>query len=161
MKKQKIEILSAICVAICLTGCSGFSKMSKDADKVHYAVTPNPMQDNGDSVNVKIVVKYPTKYFAKKAIVTVVPTLKLSDGTEKTLKEVTLVGEKAAGSGIKINYRQGGDLNYTDKVAYIPAMKTDELFVFATLENNKKNFLLLKLRTEPLLQLSFWKAMTR
>ena len=139
MNKQKFQSMATISIiAINIAGCSGFSKMIKDADKVHYTETPNPMQDNGDSVNVNIAVKYPAQYFSKKAIVTVVPTLKLSDGTEYPLKSVTLLGDKAAGSGIKIHYDQGGDLNYTDKVAYLPTMKTDELYINATLENNKK-----------------------
>jgi tetratricopeptide (TPR) repeat protein len=141
MNKQKFQSLSAICiVTIGMAGCSGFSKMSKDANKVIYSVLPSPMQDNGDSVTVNIVAKYPAKYFSKKAIVTVVPTLKLSDGTEQALKSVTLLGEKAAGSGIKVNYDQGGNVNYTDKVAYNSSMKTDELDINATLENNKKKF---------------------
>jgi len=147
MKKQKIQSLSAICMvaAIGLTGCSGLSKMAKDANKISYSVTPNPMQDNGDSVDVNIVAKYPAKYFSKKAIVTVVPALKLSDGTEQPLKSVTLIGEKAAGSGIKINYEQGGRLNYNDKVAYVPSMKVDELYIDATLENDNKKFPAIKI----------------
>lgn len=141
MNKQKFQSLAVLSIiTVGLAGCSGFSKMVKDASKIHYAETPNPMQDNGDSVTINIVAKYPAKYFSKKAIVTVVPTLKLSDGTEYPLKSVTLVGDKAAGSGIKIHYDQGGDLNYTDKVAYIPGMRTDELYINATLENNKKKF---------------------
>ena len=141
MNKQIFQVLSAICiVTIGMTGCSGFSKMIKDAGKVQYAATPNPLQENGDSVNVNIVVKYPAKYFSKKAIVTVVPTLKLSDGSEYPLKPVTLIGDKAARSGIKIHFDEGGGLSYIDKVAYIPTMKTDELDINATLENNKKKF---------------------
>jgi Flp pilus assembly protein TadD len=146
MKTQNIKILSAICVvAIGLAGCSGFSKMMKDASKIQAAATPNPMQDNDDSVAINIHVRYPADYFPKKAIVTVVPTLKLSDGSEQALKPATLIGEKASGSGIKISYSQGGELNYNEKVAYKPTMKTDELFVNATLENNKKKFPQLKI----------------
>ncbi len=128
-----------------MAGCSGFSKMSKDADKVHYAASPNPMQDNDDSVAINIAVKYPEKYFPKKAIVTVVPTLRFSDGTEYPLKSETLLGEKAAGTGIKIHYAQGGDFNYTTKVPYVPGMKKDELYLYATLENTKKKFPPMKL----------------
>lgn len=139
MNTQKIQSLSAIClITIGMAGCSGLSKMSKDADKVHYAETPNPMQENGDSVAINIAVNYPAKYFAKKAIVTVVPTLKLSDGTEYPLKSATLIGDNAKGTGIKIHYKEGGNFNYTTKVAYTPGMKTDALYINATLENNKK-----------------------
>lgn len=146
MKKQQIQISTALVVTIVgLTGCSGLSSMFKDANKVTYTVSPNPMQDNGDSVTINISAKYPAKYFNKKAIVTVTPTLKLADGTEQALKSVTLVGEKASGSGTKINYDQGGSLNYTDKVAYKPSMRTDELDINATLENSKKSFPAMKI----------------
>jgi tetratricopeptide (TPR) repeat protein len=128
-----------------MAGCNGLSKMIKDEDKVHYAAVPNPMQEIGDSVAVNIAVKYPAKYFSKKAIVTIVPTLKLSDGTEEPLKSITLLGDRASGSGIKINYDQGGSASYTTKVAYTPAMKIDELYVNPTLENNKKKFPSVKL----------------
>lgn len=141
MKKQQIQISTAIVATVIgLTGCSGLSSMFKDANKVTYVVSPNPMQDNGDSVTINITAKYPPKYFNKKAIITVTPTLKLADGSEQALKPVTLVGEKASGSGTKINYDQGGSLSYTDKVAYTPNMRTDELDINATLENNKKSF---------------------
>jgi tetratricopeptide (TPR) repeat protein len=141
MKKQQLQVLSALCIAgVGIAGCNGFSKMIKDANKVSYTVTPNPLQDNGDSVQVNIAVKYPGQYFAKKAVVTVTPTLKLSDGKEQALKSVTLVGESATANGTKISNKDGGSLNYTDKVAYTPTMKMDELDLRATLTNNKKDF---------------------
>jgi len=139
MKTQHIYLFSAICISgILITGCNGMSKMLKDASKITYTVKPSPLQDNGDSVAINITANYPAKYFNKKAIVTVTPTLKLADGTTQALKPVTLVGEKASQAGQKINYDQGGNVNYSDKVVYTPNMKTDELDINATIENNKK-----------------------
>ncbi|NNM94669.1 MAG: hypothetical protein HKL88_04300 [Bacteroidia bacterium] len=141
MKNQKIIALSAIGIAaIGFSGCGGFGKMFKDASKVSYTVNPNPLQDNGDSVAVNISVKYPAQYFNKKAVVTVTPTLKFSDGKTQALKPVTLVGEKAQGTGTKIAYDAGGSLSYNDKVAFTDAMKMDELDLDATLVNKKKDF---------------------
>ena len=105
MKKQSLKSLSILgLAALGIAGCNGFSKMIKDASKVTYSVTPNPLQDNGDSVAVNISAHYPAKYFAKKADVTVTPTLKMSDGSTVALKSVNLVGEKAKGEGQKISY---------------------------------------------------------
>ncbi len=126
--------------SILLTGCGGFSEMFKNTSKIKYTVNPNPMQDNGDSVAINIKASYPAKFFNKNAIVTVTPILKFGDGTTLPLKSVTLVGERASQNGIKINYGSGGNLNYTDKVAYNSKMKIDELYLDATLENKKKNF---------------------
>lgn len=141
MKNQKLQALSAICIAaIGFSGCGGFGKMFKDANKVTYTVNPNPLQDNGDSVAVNITAKYPPQFFNKKAVVTVTPTLKFSDGKTQALKPVTLVGEKAQGTGTKIAYDAGGSLSYSDKVSYSDAMKVDELDLDATLVNKKKDF---------------------
>jgi len=141
MNKQQLQAFSALCIAaVGIAGCSGFSKMFKDANKVSYSVTPNPLQDNGDSVQVNISVKYPAQYFNKKAVVNVTPTLKFSDGKTQALKQVTLVGEKAQGNGTKIGYDQGGSLSYTDKVAFKDEMRMDELDVNGTLVNTKKDF---------------------
>lgn len=138
MKTYKHAAFTLISGAsIFMTGCSGFSKMFKDASKIKYTVNPNPMQDNGDSVAINISASYPANFFNKKAIVTVTPTLKFGDGTTQPLKPVTLVGEKASQNGVKISYGSGGNLNYTDKVAYTPKMKMDELDLDATLENQK------------------------
>ena len=141
MRKQQFQVLSALCIAgIGVAGCNGLSKMIKDASKISYTVTPNPLQDNGDSVAVSISVKYPAEYFNKKAVVTVTPTLKMAGGKEQPLKSVTLVGESATATGTKINYKEGGSLSYTDKVAFTPDMKMDELDIKAQITNNKSDF---------------------
>lgn len=141
MKKQSLKSLSILgLAAIGIVGCNGFSKMLKDANKITYSVTPNPLQDNGDSVAINISAHYPAKYFAKKAAVAVTPTLKLSDGSNIALKTVNLVGQNAKGEGQKISYDNGGSVNYTAKVPYSSAMSNDELDIKATLTNNKKDF---------------------
>ncbi len=146
MRKQQFQILSALCIAgIGVAGCNGLSKMIKDASKISYSVTPNPLQDNGDSVAVNISVKYPAEYFNKKAVVTVTPTFKLAGGKEQALDPVTLVGESATAAGTKINYKSGGSINYNKKVAYTPDMKMDSLVIKATITNNKKDFPAMKI----------------
>jgi len=146
MKKQSIKSLSILgLAAIGIAGCNGFAKMIKNAGTIHYSVTPNPLQDNGDSVAVNITAQYPAKYFAKKAVVTVTPTLKLSDGSMVSLKSVNLVGSSAKGDGQKIDYNNGGSVSYTTKVPFANGMKMDELDVKATLTNNKKDFPVVKI----------------
>jgi tetratricopeptide (TPR) repeat protein len=141
MRKQQFQVISALCIAgIGVAGCNGLSKMIKDASKISYSVTPNPLQDNGDSVAVNISAKYPAEYFNKKAVVTVTPTLKMAGGKEVALKSVTLVGEAAQGTGTKINFKEGGSLSYSDKVAFTPDMKMDELDIKATIASKKLDF---------------------
>ncbi len=126
--------------ALAIAGCNGFSKMIKDANKITYSVTPNPLQDNGDSVAINITAHYPAKFFPKKADLAVTPTLKLSDGSNVDLKTVNLVGQSAKGEGQKISYDNGGSVNFTGKVPFTAAMKMDVLNVKATLVNKKKDF---------------------
>src|SRR6185312_2823558 len=141
MKKQSLKSLSILgLAAIGIAGCNGFSKMLKNANQVRYTVNPNPLQDNGDSVTVNISAQFPPKFFAKKAAVTVTPTLKLSDGSTVSLKSVNLVGDKAKGQGQKVSYDNGGSVKYTDKIPFANGMKQDELDINATLTNNKKDF---------------------
>jgi tetratricopeptide (TPR) repeat protein len=128
MKKSILKSLSYTFIAVVgLSGCSGLGKFVKNADKITYKVTPDPMEMHGDSVVVKITGTYPAKMFPKKATVTVTPVIKYNGG-EKTLKPVVMVGEKSEAKGQKIAYDKGGNFSYTsDKVAYSPEMKVSTL----------------------------------
>lgn len=147
MKNKSLQILGIVLIsAIGLMGCNGLGKMLKNAGKVTYSVTPNPLEMHGDSVAVTISGKYPAKFFVKKANVVVTPVLTYQGG-EKALKTVTLVGESALEKGIKIAYDNGGSFSYTDKIAFIPEMKTAELKLKAVagLKTATKEFPMIKL----------------
>ncbi|MFL5754510.1 MAG: tetratricopeptide repeat protein [Bacteroidia bacterium] len=131
MQTNTLKVLSlAVGATVLLTACDGLGKMIKKQNLITYEVTPKPLEMHGDSVGVTISGKYPAKLFAKKAVVTVTPVIKYGSG-EKTLKPVTLVGEKATGSGQKISYEKGGTFTYTDKVGYDPGMKVAKLEIRA------------------------------
>src|SRR5687768_4655700 len=100
MKKQSLQILSFALIAVGFTACSGLGKLVKNADKITYKVTPDPLEEHGDSVAVTITGTYPAKVFPKKATVTTVPVIKWANG-EKALKPVMLIGEKVEGTGTK------------------------------------------------------------
>jgi tetratricopeptide (TPR) repeat protein len=127
MKTNTLKMLSlAVGAAVVLSSCDGLGKMIKNQNKITYEVKPNPLEMHGDSVSVTVTGKYPAKLFAKKATVTVTPVITYTGG-ETTMKPVTLVGEKATGSGQKISYTKGGTFTYTDKVGYKPEMKVAKL----------------------------------
>lgn len=138
MKKNGLKLLSFIAAtSIALVGCDGLGKMIKNAEKVTYTVTPNPLEMHGDSVAVTVSGTYPPNFFAKKVAVTVTPTIKWNGG-EQALKSVTYVGESSAAAGTKIMYKTGGAFSYSDKVAYTPSMKNSELVLKATGNVKKK-----------------------
>jgi len=146
MKKHSIKSISILgLVAIAIAGCNGFSKMLKDANMVKYSVTPNPLEDNGDSVAINITAHYPAKFFAKKANVTLTPTLKMADGSTVPLKTMNLVGQSAKGEGVKVSYDNGGTINYNYKIAFSSPMKMDELDIKATLTNKSQDFPMVKI----------------
>jgi tetratricopeptide (TPR) repeat protein len=134
MKQSKLLLFSLAAVAgLGFASCSGLGKMAKKEATVEYTVSPNPLEMHGDSVAVTITVKYPAKYFAKKAVLTVTPQC----GDHK-FKSATLLGEKAEGTGTHIAYKTGGSYTYTDKVAYTPDMKDADLKLNATGQVKKK-----------------------
>jgi tetratricopeptide (TPR) repeat protein len=141
MKNRSLQLLGlSLSVAVGFTACTGLGKLVKNADKITYKVTPDPLEINGDSVAVNITGTYPAKVFPKKATVTTTPVIKYNGG-EKALKPVVLIGEKVEGAGQKIPNAKGGSFSYTDKVAYIPDMKvaTLELRVAGQVKSKVKN----------------------
>jgi tetratricopeptide (TPR) repeat protein len=134
MKNQSLQTLGlAVITAVALTSCTGLGKLVKNADKITYKVTPDPMEMHGDSITVNIAGTYPAKIFPKKATVTTTPVIKYNGG-EKALKPVVLVGEKVAEApkgSTMISNSKGGSFSYTDKVAYTPEMKVATLEIKA------------------------------
>lgn len=141
MKNQSLQTLGlAVITAVALTSCSGLGKLVKNADKITYKVTPDPMEMHGDSMTVNITGTYPAKVFPKKATVTTIPVIKYNGG-EKALKPVVLVGEKvteAPKGSTMITNSKGGNFSYTDKIAYAPEMKVATLELRAAGQVKKK-----------------------
>lgn len=142
MKNQSLQTLGlAVITAVALTSCSGLGKLVKNADKITYKVTPDPMEMHGDSITVTITGTYPAKVFPKKATVTTIPVIKYNGG-EKALKPVVLVGEKVTEvpkGATKIANKTGGNFSYTsEKIAYMPEMKVATLEVRAAGQVKKK-----------------------
>ena len=121
---HKLALIAVAAVGI--TGCNQLAKMKKNASKVSYTVTPNPLEYHGDSVTLNITAKYPEKYFDKRSTLTVTPVIKYDTG-EKEFKTYTAIGETVEGTGQKISYGSGGTVNYSDKVAYAPGMRWSQV----------------------------------
>ncbi|MFN4233828.1 MAG: tetratricopeptide repeat protein [Bacteroidia bacterium] len=142
MKTIKVQPITMLLAAgIVISGCDGLGKMVKNANQVKYEVTPNPLELHGDSVAVNINVKYPAKFFAKKAAVEATPVLKGS-GDEKAFKSVKFKGEKSTAEGTVIAYANGGSYAYSDKIAYSPDLKVSDLKIkaVASVKSKSKEF---------------------
>ncbi len=119
---------SLIAAALIIVSCGGPQKMADSASLVKYNMTPDPLETHGGKVAVSVDVKYPEKYFHKKAIVTATPYLSY-DGGETELKSETLQGEAVEDNYKVISFTSGGSFTYADEIDYVPEMMRAELFV--------------------------------
>lgn len=123
-------IAVSLSLVVVLSSCDSLGKMLKKQKDIKYAATPNPLEMVGDSVQFSVNGKFNEKLFQKKVTLVVTPVLTWNGG-EKALKPVTLVGEKATGSGQKIAY-SGGSFNYTsEKFAFENGMRNAKLVIRA------------------------------
>ena len=78
MKKTRLNYLTIIVIAaFFISGCAGLTKMRDNASTVTYKVTPDPLEMQGGEVKVTGDVKFPEKYFNKKAVVVATPVLEI------------------------------------------------------------------------------------
>ena len=127
MKKQTIKGFAFIALAgTMVTSCD----LLKDLE---YTVTPNPLEMHGDSVRVKVDIKFPEKGIRKKASAEITPML-----GSTALKSVTVQGEKATGNGNVIQFKPGGNVSYNDVVVYKSEYENTDLKVSATVSKGGK-----------------------
>jgi tetratricopeptide (TPR) repeat protein len=127
MKKQTITGLALIVAAgTMMTSCD----LLKD---LKYEVSPKILEMHGDSVRVKVDITLPAKGIKKKASAEITPML-----GSTALKPLTIQGEKATGNGDVIKYKPGGQVSYSDIVAYKPEYEVTELKVTGNVSKGGK-----------------------
>lgn len=105
----------------------------------YFSVTPNPLESRGGTVSATIDGKFPEKYMKKKAVVTVIPELRSSDGSVQGGQHATFQGEKVLGNNQTISYRIGGNYTMKSNFVYEPAYQKSELYLtFDARIGNKK-----------------------
>ena len=114
-------------VAALLSSCGGVNKMLKESDLVGYSVTPKVLEMHGGEVDAAINVKYPAKYFHKKATVTLTPVLRY-EGGEKTLDPLVLQGQDVTANNKPISYDGGGSADQSISFPYEDPMMMSELY---------------------------------
>lgn len=128
MKKIKLNYLTILVLAAFLiSGCAGLTKMRDESGTVSYQVNPNPLVEQGGDVKVTGDVKFPEKYFNKKAVIVATPVLKY-DGGQVEFPTTTLQGEKVEANNKVIPY-DGGGYTFSGSVPYKPELMKSELVV--------------------------------
>lgn len=129
MRLSNVKALALVAIiGFATAACGGLGKMAKYAETITYDVQPNPLIVRGDSVELNINGNFPGKYFSKKAMVELTPTLTYAEGSTP-YKMVSFQGEAAPGNATVIPYETGKSFSYNDKVAYKPEMRDSELML--------------------------------
>ncbi len=123
--------------ALVVAGCGGLGKMDKYASTITHTVDPDPLIVQGDTVHVNINGNFPGKYFYRKALVELTPTITYAGG-ETPLKMAGFQGDKAAGNYTVVPYETGKTFSYSDKVAYTPTMEQSQLMLNILGKQGKK-----------------------
>lgn len=130
MKKYIVKISVAF-AAVAIVGCNPLGKMLKNYPTVKYELTPNPLELHGDSVELTVSGKFPSKYFHKKVSMELTPVLMYpADAESKTNKEFKTLkfrGEGIEGDASKVEMEKGGGFSLKDKIAYHKDMEMSTL----------------------------------
>jgi hypothetical protein len=143
MKKTKINsryFILFLVVTIVFSGCNSLNKMRKNYKLVEAEVPSDALEVHADSVTLEFQLQIPPKYFHKKAIAKVEPTLKYADQS-LPLEPVFAKGEKVESADdidLIIYYKEGGTIAYKSKMPYDPRMKNSKLFVAVSYKIDNK-----------------------
>ena len=125
MHKKHFFLLSVASVMF-FTSCSKLGPLSAD----NFTVTPNPLETQAGTVPATINGHFPEKYMKKKAVVTVVPELRYSNGKIVQGNTATFQGEGVLGNDQTISYRLGGNYTMKTNFAYADDNKADMYLTF-------------------------------
>lgn len=110
MKRRNLKVVA---IAALVGGFAASCDLVKDLE---YTVTPNPIEQHGDTCKIRINGKFVEKGLHKKAIVEVTPVLIDASGSERAFKTEYFKGEKAAGNGIVVP-KAGKSFTYNSEIA--------------------------------------------
>ncbi|MGB4568378.1 MAG: tetratricopeptide repeat protein [Dysgonamonadaceae bacterium] len=140
MNKKLFNVSLALATAIILFATSCSSSL-KPLSQSNFKVTPSPLETVGMEVPVTVNGTFPEKWFHPNATVTITPVLKYAGNKELKATPYTYQGEKAAGNGITISKKRGGNFVMNFKFPYQKGMEVAELFMRfdAQIKNKKAN----------------------
>lgn len=125
MQKKHFLLLSAASLML-FTSCSKLGALSAD----NFTVVPNPLETQAGTVPATINGHFPEKYMKKKAVVTVVPELRYSNGTVVQGNTATFQGESVLGNDQTISYKTGGNYTMKTNFAYANDNKAEMYLTF-------------------------------
>ena len=125
MQKKNLFLLSAASLML-FSSCSKLGALSAD----NFTVTPNPLETQTGTVPATINGHFPEKYMKKKAVVTIIPELRYSNGQVVQGNTATFQGEKVNGNDQTISYKLGGNYTMKTNFAYADDNKAEMYLTF-------------------------------
>ena len=125
MKKSNFLLLSVASMML-FASCSKLGALSAD----NFTVTPNPLETQAGTVPATINGHFPEKYMKKKAVVTVIPELRYSNGQVVQGSSATFQGESVLGNDQTIGYKTGGNYTMKTNFAYADDNKAEMFLTF-------------------------------
>jgi Flp pilus assembly protein TadD len=138
MKKQFRNAAVVMLAIYLLTGCAGLEKMKKNANLIHFKVTPEVLETTAGKVDVAVYGEFPAKYFLEKATMSVTPVLTYAEG-ESPLPVINLQGEKINANNKVIGYNAGGNFKYSQNFAFQDQMRKSDLVLKIKAQKGKKS----------------------
>lgn len=140
MKNKKLKLYFSyallIFASVMITSCSG--KLTPLPGSL-FTANPSPMEVVGTKIPVTVSGRFPSGWFDKNAMVTLIPVLKYKGG-EVYGKSQTYQGEKVAGNGIVISQEAGGNFSIKTEFDYTPEMQQSELYISFSARIGSKSF---------------------
>ena len=139
MKNKNLALVLTLS-ALLLFGC-GLQKMVKRYPEVSITLDNPDLENKGGKVDYTIKGTVPPKYMKKKAVVTVLPTIKSATGEVLgPLPPITLAGEKAKVDGATvIPYKAGGKFTKSGTIDYNDDMQDSEIYAVTNAALKKKS----------------------
>lgn len=136
MKRNSLKFLGLMLLALVVASCNP-KKMAKTANLVTTECEPQVLEAVAGKIKGDYTVKFPEKYFVKKAILEVTPVM-VYEGGEAAGPVLTLQGESILDNNQVISFENGGTVTVPVVFDYVPGMEKATLELRAVVYNKTK-----------------------
>ncbi len=137
MKRNSLKLLSFALLALLVAACANPKKMAKMASEVTVECNPQILEAVAGKISANYTVKFPAKYFAKKAILEVTPVL-VYQGGEIAGPVLTLQGESILENNQVVSYENGATITTPVTFDYVEGVEKAVLELRATVYNKNR-----------------------
>src|SRR5574344_1666836 len=126
MKKNFLNVLGLISIALLTVACSNPAKMAKIASMVSTECSPEVLEVVAGKIDATYSINFPEKFFVKKAVVEITPVL-VYNGVEVNAPVQSLQGESVLENNKVVPYANGGKISNSVSFKYVPGMEKAQL----------------------------------